>query len=130
MSEHSNATLIRKGYAAFSAGDVATLTELIAPDAVQHMPGSNMFSGDHHGIENILGMYGRLAQETGGTFKVDLEEVYANDDTVVTIYHATGDRGGEHLDERHALVFTMREGRAVDLNDIAADADAGDKFWA
>jgi ketosteroid isomerase-like protein len=130
MTEHPNAALIRRGYEAFSAGDVATLTELIAPDAVQHMPGNNMFSGDHQGIADILGMYGRLAQETGGTFKVDLEQVYANDETVVTVYRATGERGGEHLDERHALVFTMRDGRAVDVNDIAADTEPEDKFWA
>jgi uncharacterized protein len=130
MTEHHNATLIRKGYAAFSAGDVETLKELIAPDAVQHMPGKNMFSGDHRGVDNILQMYRRLSQETGGTFRVDLEEVYANDDTVVTVYHVTADRGGEHLDSRHALVFTMRDGRAVDINDIAADTDAEDGFWA
>jgi hypothetical protein len=30
VTEHHNATLIRKGYAAFSAGDVETLKELIA----------------------------------------------------------------------------------------------------
>lgn len=130
MTEHSNATLIRRGFAAFSAGDVAALSELIASDAVQHMPGNNMFSGDHRGLESILGMYGQLAQETGGTFKVDLEQVYANDDTVATVYHATGDRGAQHLDERHALVFTMRNGQAVDLDDIAEDTEAGDKFWA
>jgi ketosteroid isomerase-like protein len=130
MTEHPNATLIRRGYAAFSAGDVVTLTELIAPDAVQHMPGNNRFSGDHRGVQDILAMYGQFAEETQGTFKVDLEELYANDDTVVTVYHVTGDRGGEHIDTRHALVFTMRDGRAVDLLDIASDPDAVDKFWA
>lgn len=102
MTEHPNATLIRQGYAAFSAGDVATLTELIAPDAVQHMPGSNRFSGDHPGMQEILRMYGQFAVETQGTFKVDLEELCANDDTVVTVYRATGERGGEHTDTRHA----------------------------
>jgi len=130
MADHPNATLIRKGYEAFSAGDVATLTELIAPDAVQHMPGHNRFSGDHRGVQNILAMYGQLAELTGNTFRVDLEEVYANDDTVVTVYHATGDRGDKHLDNRHALVFTMRDGHAVELNDIATDSEADDKFWA
>jgi hypothetical protein len=129
MTDHPNATLIRRGYAAFSAGDMATLSELIAPDAVQHMPGNNMFSGDHRGLPEILGMYAKLAEESGGTFKVELEEVYANDDLVVTVYRGTGDRGGHHLDSRHALVFTMRNGQAIDLNDIAPDAEADDKFW-
>jgi len=48
----------------------------------------------------------------------------------VTVYHATGDRGDKHLDNRHALVFTMRDGHAVELNDIETDSEADDKFWA
>jgi len=130
MTDHPNATLIRRGFVAFSAGDVASLSELIAPDAVQHMPGNNMFSGDHRGLQDILGMYRKLVEETGGTFQVDLEEVYANDDLVVTVYRATGDRGGQHLDSRHALVFTMRDEQAIDINDIAPDTEADDKFWS
>ncbi len=129
MTEHPNATLIRGGFAAVSAGDVATLTRLIAPDAVQHMPGHNSFSGEHRGIEAILAMYGRLAEETAGTFQVDLEEVYATDDTVVGVYHSTAERTGKRLDSRHALVFTMRAGQAIDLNDITGDSDADDSFW-
>jgi ketosteroid isomerase-like protein len=130
MTEHPNATLIRRGYEAFSAGDVATLSELIAADAVQHMPGHNEFSGDHPGRDNILRMYGQLAERTGGTFKVELLEVYANDDQVVTVYRATGDRAGRHLDTRHALVFKMRGNQAVDLTDVAMDDAVDDAFWA
>ena len=129
MTEHPNATLIRRGYQAFSAGDVASLSELIATDAVQHMPGHNEFSGDHRGRDEILKMYGQLAERTGGSFKVELEEIYANDDQVVTVYHATGDRAGHHLDTRHALVFKMRGEEAVDLNDVAMDVATDDAFW-
>ena len=42
---------------------------------------------------------------------------------------STEARGGEHLHERHALVFTMRGGRAGYIDDIAADTEAEDKFW-
>ena len=34
MGARENAALIRRGYAAFSAGDMATLTELFADDIV------------------------------------------------------------------------------------------------
>ncbi len=130
MAEHQNATLIRRGYEAFAAGDVATLSELLAPEAVQHMPGHNVFSGDHKGRDAILAMYGQLAERSGGTLKVELEEVYANDDEVVTVYHSTGTRDGKRLDTRHALVFHMRDGKATELTDVSSDEAADDSFWS
>ncbi|MEV6876308.1 nuclear transport factor 2 family protein [Amycolatopsis sp. NPDC051128] len=130
MAEHQNATLVRRGYEAFSAGDLGTLSEIIAPDAVQHMPGHNTFSGDHKGRDSILAMYGQLAERSGGTLKVELEEVYANDDEVVTVYHVTGRREGKQLDTRHALVFRIRDGKAAELTDVSSDEAADDNFWS
>jgi ketosteroid isomerase-like protein len=39
MGSGDNADLVRRGYAAFSTGDMATLSELFASDAVWHVPG-------------------------------------------------------------------------------------------
>jgi uncharacterized protein len=39
MAEHPNATLIRKGYAAFATGDMATLDALFANDVVWTVAG-------------------------------------------------------------------------------------------
>jgi ketosteroid isomerase-like protein len=130
MAEHQNATLVRRGYRAFSTGDVATLSEILAPDAVQHMPGHNTFSGDHKGRDAILAMYGQLAERSGGTLKVELEEVYANDEEVVTVYHSTGMRDGKQLDTRHALVFRIHDGKATELTDVSSDEAADDTFWS
>ncbi|MFI5607577.1 nuclear transport factor 2 family protein [Amycolatopsis sp. NPDC051903] len=130
MAEHPNATLVRRGYEAFSSGDVATLTELLADDAVQHMPGHNVFSGDHKGRAAILALYGELGSRSNGTLRVSLEELYANDDQVITVYRSTGKRGDKHLDTRHALVFRIRDGKATDLLDVASDESTDDAFWA
>jgi len=130
MAEHRNATLVRRGYEAFAAADIDGLSQLIAPDAVQHMPGHNLFSGDHRGRDAILTMYGQLAERSGGTLKVELEELYANDDQVVTVYHSTGTREGRRLDTRHALVFQVRDNQVVELTDVADNEDSDDAFWA
>jgi len=37
MGFADNASLVRRGYAAFSTGDMATLSELFADDAVWHV---------------------------------------------------------------------------------------------
>lgn len=130
MTEHPNATLIRRGFTAFNSGDIVTLTELIAVDARQHVPGHNPFSGEHKGRDDILAMYGRLAEETAGTMRAELEEVYANDHRVIAIYRNTATRAGRKLDERHALCFEIMDGRAIDMDEIALDGITDDAFWA
>jgi hypothetical protein len=129
MSEHANVALIRRGFAAFNEGDVVTLTEVIAKDAVHHMPGHNRFSGDHKGIDEILTMYGEIAKLTEGDFRAELEEVYANDHRAVAIYRMQGTRGSRRLDERSAMCFEILDGKAIDLDDISLDGNVNDDFW-
>jgi hypothetical protein len=129
MSEHENVALIRSGFAAFNEGDVVTLSQIIAKDAVHHLPGHNRFSGEHKGIDDILTMYGEMAQLTGGDFRAELEEVYANDHRAVAIYRAQGTRGSKRMDERNALCFEILDGKAVDLDEIALDGVVNDDFW-
>jgi ketosteroid isomerase-like protein len=129
MAEHENVTLIRRGFAAFNAGDVKTLTEIIAVDALQHMPGDNPLSGDHKGRDSILAMYGKIAELTEGSYQATLEAVYANDNRAIAIYRGTATRGSRTLEERHALAFEIMDGRAVDLDDLPLDGNVDDSFW-
>lgn len=130
MSEHPNAILIRKGYQAFNTGDVATLMELFDEDVVEHQPGNNVMSGEYKGRDAVLGFYGRLAQETNGTFRAELERVLANDTRVVTVHHSTAERNGKRLDCRTSLVFQLRDGKAVDIDTCDEDPSAWDEFFA
>jgi ketosteroid isomerase-like protein len=130
MALHPNQLLVRRGFEAFNTGDIDTLVEVIAEDAVQVMPGTNMFSGEHKGREAILAMYGRIFEETGGTFRADLESTYANGHLVVAIYHGSGQRQGRTLDQRYALLFEIEGGQAVRLTDMPNDVEANDRFLA
>jgi ketosteroid isomerase-like protein len=67
---HPNEELLRRGYDAFSKGDVETLRQVFAQDAVFHEPGRNPVSGDYHGIDQMLAFFGTLAERSGGTFRV------------------------------------------------------------
>lgn len=126
----ANAELVRRGFTAFSEGDIATLTEIIAPDAVQHVPGENPLSGDYKGRDAILSFYAELAERTAGTIRVELERVFAKNDQVVTVFRQTGEREGRTLDTRHSLVFQVLDGKAVDLDDFPEDVEGDDAFWA
>jgi len=130
MAEQPNQLLVRRGFEAFNTGDINTLVEIIAEDAVQVMPGTNVVSGEHKGRESILAMYARLFEETAGTLRVDLEGTYAAGNTVVAIYRGTATRNGRSLDTRNALVFEIEHGQAVRLTDLPSDLAAEDEFWS
>ena len=45
----SKEDIVRRGYQAFSEGDMATLGSLYTDDVVQTMPGKNQLSGEYKG---------------------------------------------------------------------------------
>ncbi|HEY7874838.1 MAG TPA: nuclear transport factor 2 family protein [Actinomycetota bacterium] len=105
MAEHPNAALLRKGYEAFANGDMETIDTLFADDIVWHVGGNSMLSGDYKGKEEVIGMFGRLFQETGGTFKIEIHDVLANDKHSVCINTISGERNGARFETKGVDVF-------------------------
>jgi ketosteroid isomerase-like protein len=131
MAEHPDITLVKRGYAAFASADIPTLSELLAPDAVQHMPGSNQISGDYKSRDEILAFYGRLAELTDGTYGVEPESFFTDGNGTVTVVHRLrGQRNGKQLAGRDALIFRVEGGQLVELTDLSDDLDAGNAFWS
>jgi uncharacterized protein len=131
MGEQENVELLRRGFEAFNSADVATLSELIAADAVQHMPGTSKFAGDHIGRDAILGMYGEMGEETGGTFGAALQDLRADGpNRVVAKYRAEGQRDGKTLATNHVITFEVRDNTITDINDTTADEASWDAFWS
>ena len=131
MGADENAAIVRRGYEAFNSGDMDTLTELFDESAVWRTPGRSSLAGEHQGREAAFGYFGRLAQETGGTFKAELQQVLAGDDgRVVGIHHCSGERNGKHLDVDCCLVFQLEGGRITEGSDHFRDLYAWDEFWS
>ena len=64
---HPNEELIRRGFEAFSKGDMETLrNEIFASDVKYHVPGKSPISGDYDGIDAVLGFFGKIFELTGG----------------------------------------------------------------
>jgi len=128
---HPNEELVRKGYQAFSEGDMDTLRSLFAPDAVHSATGNSPVSGDKNGVDNILAYYGELFERSGGTFNVELKTVTVQgDDTVVTTHRDNGQREGKTLDQDEDLTFTISDGKITRVVEDHSDQAAYDAFWA
>ena len=129
MAEHANAELFRKGYAAFIAGDMDTLRSLFAPDIVWHVSGKNHTSGDYQGVDNVLNLFGQYFEETGGTFKVEVHDVLANDTHGVALATLSAQKDGKTLNERYAHVVHIKDGLQTESWIYAENQYAIDDFW-
>jgi len=131
MAEHPDVILVRRGYDAFSTGDVAPLSETIAGHATQYQPGRSALAGDHRGLQAILEFNGRQSSKTNGTFRVELGRLFTEGQgRVVATHRATGERAGRRLDTGASLNFTVIDGTARDIHGCQEDIDAWDEFWA
>ena len=131
MGADENAELIRRGYAAFNAGDMETLTGLFDENSSWHTPGRSPIAGDHVGREAAFAQFGRYGGDTGGTFQAELRELLADDDgRVVGIHHNTAERDGKALEVDCCLVFEVRDGKVIDGREHFYDLHAWDEFWS
>lgn len=130
MADNTNEALVKKGYQAFSAGDMDTLRQIMTPDVVHTVPGTSQIAGEYKGIDNVLSHYGQLFELSGGTLTVDLKSVKAEGaDKVVSVHKATAKRDGKSLEEDETLQFTIAGGKISRLDESHADPAGFDKFW-
>lgn len=113
MSEQENKELVKKGYAAFSAGDVQAVMDLFDDEIEWVQPGQSAISGTFHGKTEVMEYMARLAEKAP---TVTVKRLIAEGDTVVAITDVTVDgETGEDAD-----VLTIRDGKTVRM-EVHAD---------
>jgi len=121
--------LVKRGYEAFNSADMAALSELIASDAMTHVPGHSPLSGDYKGRDAILGYYGQLAEMTDGTFRADLIDAHGDGHGhVAALHQTTATRGGVTRVTRGTLVFTFVGDKVTDMLELRSDIAGDDAF--
>jgi len=127
----SNADVVRRGYAAFNAADIDTLTRIMDDNISWHTPGRTSIGGSRKGQNAVFGQFGRYGGETAGTFRANLIDVYESEDGgVVGLHRNTGERNGKKLDVLCCIVFEVRDGRVLSGREHFFDLYAWDEFWA
>src|SRR5262245_41364331 len=129
MNEHPNSVLVTRCYAAFAAGDVDRLGDLMADDVVWHEPGHSPIAGDHKGRAGIAGFLQQLQTLSGGTLAVELIDVMVNAERAVAVQRVTAQVGERTLDVIDALDFEIHNGRITEVSVYQQDAYLFDDFW-
>ncbi|GAB2843698.1 nuclear transport factor 2 family protein [Streptomyces deserti] len=131
MAEHPHAALVRKGYEAFSRGDMDTVRSLLAADATHHVPGTHILSGDFKGQDAVIDMYRRLFEETNGTFAVELRNVLVDGrGHAVAVHRFTAERQGKRIEENGGIVFRIVGDKMTDLDECVEDIEKANDFWS
>jgi uncharacterized protein len=126
---HPNEDLLRGGYDAFAKEDIDTVLAVLADDIIWHVGGANQLSGDYQGHQGVLRFLGRLAEVTGGTFRLDLHDILANDTHGTVLVTAYGERPGVTLEARQVNIWHLADGKATEFWTFAEDQRVVDDFF-
>ena len=129
MGTAENVELVRRGYEAFNAGDMATLSELFAEDAVWHVAGSGVLSGTKQGRDAILAYFGELGARTQGSFQANVEDIVGGENHTVAIQQTRGENNGKTLDMATVIAFVVRDGKIAEGREFFEDTSKSDDFW-
>ena len=130
-TEHPNASIIHGLIDAFQTGDFERFMDGFADDAVFRVAGDNIVSGTYRGTQELRDYFIRLGQVTGGSMKIDVDEVLAGDNHAVMFIHVTTDRKGMHLEAECAEAFRINDaGKITESWFLYEDQKAYDAFYA
>jgi ketosteroid isomerase-like protein len=130
MTDHPNLELLRRGYAAYGAGDMDTINELFADDVVWHVAGRSPLAGDYSGKEQVFGFFATLQEMSDGTSKVEVHDLLANDEHGVALVIESATRNGRSHTGNATHVFHLRDGKVTEFWDAQTDQHAADEFWS
>lgn len=128
--EHPNALLVRRFYDARAGGDRETLREILAEDVSWHDPYPPPHGGDLVGAEAVFrDIFEKAGELTGGTTRLRLHGVIADDELAVAIVHWSSSYRGGVMEGVEAAVYRIRGGKIVEAWFHPADKAASDGFF-
>jgi len=126
----ANIDLIRRGYDAFARGDVQAALAAFAPDIFWHVPGRGPLSRDYRGHAEVLGFFQHFMELSGGTFRIQIDDIVANGDRVVVLCTESATRGSHSWSSPQVHLWTVTEGRATAFWQFQGDQQTEDEFWS
>ncbi|WP_460990560.1 nuclear transport factor 2 family protein [Sinomonas soli] len=130
MGASEKSEVVRRGYVAFNAGDLAALSELLAEDAVWYAAGRGVLSGAKQGRDAILAYFGELGARSHGTFQAAVQDIVGGEGHTVGIQQSRAENDGKTLDAATAIVFVIRDGKVVEGREFFEDTATADDFWS
>ena len=128
--DQPNASIIRKAYQDFTQGNIPAVFAVFDPAITWHVPGHSPLSGDFTSHDQIAGFFKRTLDLSGGAFSIDVHNVLADGDLVVTLTTVKARRNGVAASFPEVHVWRLRNGKAVEFREYQGDEQREDRFWS
>ena len=127
----SDADVVRAGFAAFAAGDLAAFGDLFHADATWNHRNDDRLGGVHHGRDGILAFIAESGQLTQGTLRAVPAAVMADGDgRVAVLVRVSGTRpDGRSFDDTQVLLFAVECGHVRSVDQFVGEPAAVKAFW-
>jgi ketosteroid isomerase-like protein len=108
-----NVAILEGGYDAFARGDIPAVLEVFDPDIEWTEPEGYPWGRTYRGHDEVLGLFQEAAGQLGPEWRVVPDRFLATEDGVVVLGRHTGRNGAGAWEVPFAMVWEMRDGRAV-----------------
>lgn len=110
---HANEELLRGCYDVFVKGDMPTVLGFFSDDIEFHVPDGPLVAGRYVGRDQVEGFFVKLMELSGGTFTLEVLDVFANEERAVVLTLEQGEREGRTLENHSVHVWQLREGQGA-----------------
>ncbi|MGB9376222.1 MAG: nuclear transport factor 2 family protein [Mycobacteriales bacterium] len=128
----SDVDVVRAGYDAVAAGDVAGFAAMFHPDATWNHRNDDRLGGIKEGVDAIVEFLGESVQLTAGTLR-PMPEIFMPDGKgrVAVLTRITATRpDGRTFDDMQILLFLIEDGLARSVDQFVGDPTEVTAFWA
>jgi ketosteroid isomerase-like protein len=135
LAEHPNVTRVTRALEArargkFDEDDTKIILDAFTDDAVWHMTGNSAWAADVTGKDALLAQWKAVAEASGDSFKVELHEMFADEDHAIGISTIKARNGDRQMEMKEIQVFHLNaDGKITEFWGIVKDQDALDAFW-
>ena len=131
MSEKSmaNEKIVKKLYDAQSRANFEEYFSLLSNDVVYYAAGDCRLSGIHKGKEKLKEIGMITFKETGGTHRVTLKSIIANDCYVAVVDTWKASRKGSDIEMDNLLVYMIEGEKNKEIREFIGDVEKHDDFW-
>jgi ketosteroid isomerase-like protein len=136
MAEHPNVGRVTRALEArargtFDEDDTTIILDAFTDDAIWHMTGNSAWAADIQGKDALLAQWKAVAEASGDSFKVELHEMFADDDHAIGVSTIRAKNGDRKMEMKEIQVFHLTpDGKISEFWGIVGDQDALDAFWA
>jgi ketosteroid isomerase-like protein len=124
MTAERATDVVHKCFDAFAVGDLETLRALLNPDARWSRSRQDGAVTELDGANDIVAYLADAMLRTGGTLRVEIEDLYIDGATsVVSTCAITGEHLGTRFAHRQAFVIGVSDGRVASVRELSGRRD-------